>query len=113
MQYSALYTRPMTFSGKQVKRMRATDYGVPVSRMDEFNLGRTRMEAGGMTANELAADIQQRGIKNPINVAFGHGGALLMEGHHRAFSGLRAGVDKFKANVPEDDHKDLTNWKAK
>lgn len=99
----------MTFSGKQVKRMRATDYGVPVSRIDEFNLGRTRMEEGGMTASELADDIKQKGIKKPINVAFGTGGALLMEGHHRAFSGLRAGVDKFKANVPEEDHQDLTN----
>lgn len=101
---------PMTFSRKQVGRMRSGDFGKPMSRVTEFDTGRTKDNM--MNARELGQDLKQQGFKRPLHVAFTYNGAMLLDGHHKYLGATSAGINKLPARVNRDDRQDLIHFKA-
>lgn len=104
-------TRKVTV--KQISRMRSTDFGVPMSRVGEFNMGLTN-DGKRMNAKDLAADIKSKGQEKPGTVGFGYRGNYFINGHHRyvAMRDHDAGTKKMNVKIDAEDYKDVVHGLA-
>lgn len=101
------------FTGRQVDRMSSGDFGRPVGEVDEHSALLGRSHSGGMTTDELAADIGANGVRKPVRVVMGKDRPILDNGHHRVVAARKAGVRKIPGVMSAFDAQDVVNSLAR
>lgn len=99
------FSMPMHRMGE----LESIDHGIPVSRLSEFHTGRTR-DAHNMSIDELAKDIKENGLQNPVHVGFHSGLPALFNGNHRYLGAKAADLEDMPAAVSKAQHDAMMNW---